>query len=203
MSDASEAIIGVYQRHAHAWAKKRWCGTEQLMEAKWLDRLMGLMPRQPAVLDIGCGSGEPMSRYLVKHRCAVTGVDSSSEMIALCKSALPCQSWRVADKRSLSLGVTFDGLLAWDSFFHLCPEDQRSMFSIFHRHASPQAALMFTSGPSYGVTMGAFEGEPLYHASLDAELYRALLDEHGFAVIGHVVEDETCGRYTIWLAQRM
>lgn len=203
MNDASEAIIGIYQRHAHAWAKKRWRGTEQFTEAEWLDLLIGLMPPQATVLDIGCGSGEPMSRYLVERGCAVTGIDSSPELIALCKGALSRQSWRVADMRSLSLGVTFDGLLAWDSFFHLRPEDQRSMFPIFHDHASPRAALMFTSGPGYGVAMGAFEGEPMYHASLDADEYRTLLDENGFAVVAHAVEDKTCGLHTIWLAQRI
>lgn len=171
------------------------------MEATWLDRFMSLMPSRPAVLDIGCGSGEPMRRYLSERGCAVTGVDSSPAMIALCESALPQQNWRVADMRSLSLGVTFDGLLAWDSFFHLCHADQRRMFAVFRAHASPRAALMFTAGPSHGVAMGTFEGEPLYHASLDASEYRGLLDENGFSVVEHVVEDETCSRHTIWLAR--
>lgn len=202
MTDHSEEIIGLYRRHALAWARKRARRTEKLMEATWLDRFMSLMPSRPAVLDIGCGSGEPMSRYLAERGCAVTGVDSSPEMIALCESALPWQSWRVADMRSLSLGATFDGLLAWDSFFHVHHEDQRRMFPVFRTHASPRAALMFTAGPNRGVAMGTFEGEPLYHASLDADEYRALLEENGFAVVTHVVEDETCGRHTIWLAQR-
>lgn len=105
--------------------------------------------------------------------------------------------------RSLSLGATFDGLLAWDSFFHLRHEDQRRMFPIFRAHASPQAALMFTAGPGHGVAMGTFESEPLYHASLDPDEYRALLDENGFVVVANVVEDDACGRHTIWLAQRI
>jgi hypothetical protein len=46
------------------------------------------------------------------------------------------------------------------------------MFSIFRLHAAPGAALMFTSGPSHGEVVGQLEGEPLYHASLDAAAYR-------------------------------
>jgi hypothetical protein len=61
---------------------------------------------------------------------------------------------------------------------------------------------MFTTGPRHGVAMGVFEGEPLYHASLDAEEYRALLDANGFDVVAHESEDESCGRHTVWLAQR-
>ena len=60
---------------------------------------------------------------------------------------------------------------------------------------------MFTSGPAHGVAIGTFEGEPLYHASLDGAEYRALLHQNGFTVMAHVTEDPACGRHTIWLAQ--
>jgi hypothetical protein len=103
--------------------------------------------------------------------------------------------------RTLFLGRIFDGILAWDSFFHLSPINQRQMFSVFRAHAAPGAALMFTSGPTCGEAIGTFEGEPLYHASLDSTEYRALLDESGFRVVQHTVEDTACGRHTIWLAQ--
>jgi hypothetical protein len=75
------------------------------------------------------------------------------------------------------------------------------MFPIFKEHAAPLAALMFTSGPAHGETIGSFRGEPLYHASLDPAEYTSLLDENGFAVMAHAVEDPTCGFHTIWLAQ--
>jgi hypothetical protein len=100
------------------------------------------------------------------------------------------------------LGRKFNGVIAWDSFFHLCLDDQRQMFPIFREHAAPEAALMFTSGPSHGEAIGSFEGEPLYHASLDPAEYRLLLGQNGFRVVSHIVEDPSCGRHTIWLAQR-
>src|SRR3954469_1600763 len=78
-------------------------------------------------------------------------------------------------RRGLSLGQRFDGILAWDSFFHLRPGDQRAMFPVFRDHAAPGASLLFTSGPRAGVAMGEWQGEPLYHASLDPDEYRALL----------------------------
>jgi hypothetical protein len=104
--------------------------------------------------------------------------------------------------RDLALGRRFDGLIAWDSFFHLRHDDQRLMFPLFRQHAAEGAALLFTSGPGHGEAIGTFEGEPLYHASLAPEEYRRLLGENGFAVIDHVVEDATCGGHTVWLAQR-
>jgi hypothetical protein len=44
--------------------------------------------------------------------------------------------------RELALRRRFDGILAWDSFFHLAHEDQRRMFAIFADHASIGTVLM-------------------------------------------------------------
>jgi SAM-dependent methyltransferase len=173
-----------------------------LFERPWLQRFAELLPPRGSILDIGCGSGEPIAGFFIRAGYRVHGVDSSPAMIAFCKERFPNETWDIADMRILSLGQTFDGLLAWDSFFHLCREDQRRMFSIFREHAASNAALMFTSGPSDGVAMGTYGGEPLYHASLSPDAYRALLDEHGFDVVANVVEDAAAGGHTIWLAQR-
>jgi SAM-dependent methyltransferase len=198
---ASEAcgIIDLYQRKARDWAESRARGN--LFEKPWLDRFWALLPQAAPVLDLGCGSGEPMARYLIGLRHPVVGVDSSEAMIEFCRSRFPEQEWIVADMRKLALRRQFSGILAWDSFFHLCPDDQRRMFAVFREHAAPSAALMFTSGPAHGEAIGSFGGEPLYHASLDPDEYRSLLDRNGFRVVAHVVEDPDCGGHTIWLAQ--
>jgi hypothetical protein len=60
---------------------------------------------------------------------------------------------------------------------------------------------MFTSGPRAGEAIGSYRGDTLYHASLDPSEYRELLREHGFDVVAHVAEDETCGGHTVWLAR--
>ncbi len=76
------------------------------------------------------------------------------------------------------------------------------MFPIFQAHALPGAPLMFSTGHSHGEAIGSYQGEPLYHASLDATEYRSLLGESGFSVLAHVKEDAACGGRTVWLAQR-
>lgn len=196
--DIENSVIGVYRRRGEAWAKLRG---DRLMESAWLDRFYGLLPANAAVLDIGCGSGLPIAGELVRRGFDVTGVDGAPEMLALFQRNLPGRPAILADMRQLSLDCKFAGLLAWDSFFHLSPDDQRAMFARFQAHATPGAALMFTSGPGEGSAIGELEGEPLYHGSLGSEEYRALLDAHGFRVVDHVVEDPTCGFHTIWLAQ--
>jgi SAM-dependent methyltransferase len=199
MTSESDRIIDLYQRKAANWDADRG---RSLFEKPWLDRFLALVPDKGRLLDIGCGSGEPIARYLIEAGYDVTGVDSSPPLIALCKERFPGSQWAVADMRRLDLGRQFDGIVAWDSFFHLTYDDQRAMFPIFGRHTASGGALLFTSGPAHGVAIGSFHGEPLHHASLDAAEYRALLDQAGFDVVAHVAEDPTCGGHTIWLAQR-
>lgn len=144
---AAAAVIGLYRRHAATWAADRG---EALPEAAWLDRFRALLPPRAAILDLGCGAGVPIARALIEAGHAVTGVDAAPEMIALCRARFPAGDWRVADMRGLDLGRAFDGVIAWDSVFHLPQEDQRGMFAVFRRHAAPGAALMYTSAPAGG-----------------------------------------------------
>lgn len=196
---AAADIISLYQRHAQAWDAAR--GTVVRYEMTWMDRFTRVIGPQAAVLDLGCGTGDPVARHLLAQGHRITGVDTSPDLIAMAQTRLPAATWITADMRTLNLGSVFDGILGWHSFFHLTPDDQRAMFAVFARHAAPGAALMFTSGPQAGEAIGTFEGEPLYHASLDPDEYRALLALHGFTVINHIAEDPDCGGATVWLAQ--
>jgi SAM-dependent methyltransferase len=198
-SEEAAGIIDLYQRRAQDWIESR--ARTGLFEKPWVDRFRALLPRAGPILDLGCGSAEPMAAYLIGHGHPVTGVDSAPAMIDVCRRHFPKQEWTVADMRKLDLQRKFSGILAWDSFFHLCYDDQRRMFPVFRAHAAPKAALMFTSGPRHGEAIGSFGGEPLYHASLDPAEYLSLLDRNGFRVVSHAVEDPTCGGHTIWLAQ--
>ena len=198
-SEDAAGIIDLYQRKAQDWIESR--ARSSLFEKPWLDRFRALLPPVARIIDLGCGSAKPMAAYLIGLGHSVVGVDSSLAMIDVCRRHFPEQEWIVADMRRLALRRQFSGILAWDSFFHLCHDDQRRMFPVFREHAAAGAALMFTSGPADGEAIGSLGGEPLYHASLDPSEYRSLLDRNGFRVVAHVVEDPDCGGHIIWLAQ--
>jgi SAM-dependent methyltransferase len=191
--------LRVYERKAGFWADLR---DQVLVERDWLDRFCALIPAGGAVLDIGCGQGLPIGRELAQRGFDLTGVDGAEAMLTLFRRNLPGVPAICLDMRDLALGRRFDGMLAWDSLFHLPPADQRGMFARFRDHAASGAALMFTSGNEEGVAIGELDGEPLYHGSLDTEEYRHLLTAHRFEVVEHAVTDASCGGRTIWLARQ-
>lgn len=190
-------IIDLYERHARSYDRDRG---RSLNERAWLDRFLEGVPDGGTVLDLGCGMGEPIARYVIGTGRLVTGVDSSSAMIAMCRARFPQGEWIVVDMREVDLGRGVDGILAWDSLFHLTRDDQRAMFAVFRAHATPGTRLMFTSGDRDDEIVGQYQGEPLYHASLAPDEYEALLASHGFRIDAHVVNDRDCGGHTIWLS---
>jgi len=60
MTSAADEIVGLYQRHARAWAADRNTG---LFERAWLDRFLALLPDGGFILDVGCGSADPIGRH--------------------------------------------------------------------------------------------------------------------------------------------
>src|SRR5690349_25147423 len=95
-SEEAGRIVDLYQRKAADWIEsrartgsleKRW------FERPWLDRFRALLPPTSSILDLGCGSAEPMAAYLISLGHPVTGVDSSPAMIDACRIRFPEQEW--------------------------------------------------------------------------------------------------------------
>ena len=201
MGTPPENILDLYERHAAGWDEDRQHQRPQGEQA-WIRRFTDLAEPGARLLDIGCGSGYPITPDLLAAGHTVTGVDGAPSLIALCRQRFPDQDWQVADMRRLDLGRRFGGALAWHCLFHLSPDDQAQMFPVFSRHLAPGAPLMFTSGTERGETIGQWRGEPLYHASLSLQDYEDLLDANRLSLLVRAESDADCGGATIWLARR-
>jgi 2-polyprenyl-3-methyl-5-hydroxy-6-metoxy-1,4-benzoquinol methylase len=69
MNSEADNIIGLYQRHAQDWDKDRG---RSLFERPWLEQFLKLVPPGGSILDIGCGSSEPIARFLIEQGYEVT-----------------------------------------------------------------------------------------------------------------------------------
>jgi 2-polyprenyl-3-methyl-5-hydroxy-6-metoxy-1,4-benzoquinol methylase len=137
MSADPAGVRAVYDRNAVAFDARR---RGSRMETGWISRFAGLLPDGAEVLDLGCGSGEPVARLLLDAGFRVTGADFSRAMLGIARQTFPCAEWIEADMRDLALGRTFDGIVAWHSIFHLTVEEQRAALPRIAAHLRPGVA---------------------------------------------------------------
>lgn len=188
----------VYLEHAEAFDQQR---SRQLFEKYWLDRFLNELPEEANVLDVGCGSAQPIAKYLIEeNNINLTGVDASSSMIDIARSRYPDHEWQVMDMRALRLDQQFDGIIAWDSFFHLNPEEQGEVLPLFCQYLKVNGVFMTTIGDQAGEVDGYVNGQQVYHASLEPGEYENILRELGFQKIEIRLRDIDCGEHTVLLA---
>lgn len=165
--------------------------SRELFEKPYLDKVISFLRPRASILDLGCGTGEPIARYFLEKGYGVTGIDGSFQQIRKAKSRFSNGYFIVGDMRTIHLSTQFDAIIAWHSFFHLP----------FEYHIQPGGILLFTSGPEEGEVWSDNGGEMLYHASLSTMAYQSLLAVHHFEVLDHKIEDPECGDATVWLAR--
>lgn len=197
LRDLAKTTRAVYERNAAGFDRHRG---RTLIERPWLNRFLALVPEGEPVLDLGCGAGEPIARYLIESGREVWGADFSAPMLAIARERFAQATWVEADMRSLDLERCFGGIVGWDSFFHLTRDEQRAVIPRLARHLSPNGALLLTVGPSDGEVAGTVEGDPVYHSSLSQDEYGRVLSEAGLEIVSFVPEDPSCDYHSVLLA---
>ncbi len=193
------ATRDVYEDTAARYDAER---SRALFEARWLARFTAALPAGAHVLDLGCGTGEPIARWFIAEGFRVTGVDFAEAMLDLARARWPQGDWRQGDMRNFGLPERFDGLIAWNSFFHLTTDEQRACLPRLAEHVKPGGVLMITVGPSEGETSATVGGQAVYHASLSPAEYVTILQDNGMRLTGFLAEDPECASHTVLMARK-
>lgn len=194
----STQTIAVYERNAARFDAER---PKRLHERPWLDRFLALLPAGGTILDAGCGAGDPIAAYFMRQGFTVTGVDAAVPMLDIARDRYPQGDWRQADLRILDLPSGFDGVISWNSFFHLTRDEQRLSLPRLCAHLNPGGALLLTVGPEAGEVIGQVGDDAVYHASLAPAEYESILGAHGIQIVQFVAEDPACDEQTVLLAR--
>ncbi len=148
------------------------------------------------VLDAGCGTGYPISAYLVEKGFAVTGIDISERMIEKARRlGLKSASFLVRDLLDFHPPEKYAAVIAFDSLWHVSHDRQKEIYAVVSSLMNIGGYFLFTHGDKDGSIVGEMFGERFYHSALDVEEVHALLAACGFSVLSSVenYKEETTG----------
>ena len=151
-----------------------------------LEDLASLLPSGAAVLDLGCGAGVPVTRWLADRSFAVTGVDVSARQLDLARKNVPAGTYLKADMTELTFAPeSFDAAVAFHSIIHVPRAEHLALLESIHRWLRPEGVFLATM--SVSENEGREEdwegwGAPMVWSHYDGEANVAMLRGVGFEI---------------------
>jgi len=189
-----DRIVAHYERNAHRLDRARRGSFD---ERGWFDRMLVALPREAHILDLGCGGGEPIDRYLIDAGHRLTGVDLSEKMIALARTRFARHRWLRTDMRNAMMDRAFDAVVAWDSLYYLNPGEQAELIVRIAGWLEPRGMLLFSSTPPTGTG-----SDGLDRTDIDPAEYRALFAELGLMEVAFSPHDHMAAGRSVWLLRK-
>lgn len=159
------------------------------------------------VLDIGCGTGRPVAQYLSDRNFFVTGIDISREMINKARALrLKNAVFMHQDIADFSTATLFDGVIAFDSIWHVAKHKQPDVYRKIASLMKEDAYLLFTHGNRDGETVGTMFGQKFYYGAMSVDELTALFSEIGLKIVSlteHYKEQTTGERDLLAIAQKV
>lgn len=151
------------------------------------------LPQGSAVLDLGCGTGIPISKVLIDEGMTVYGIDASATLIEAFRQNFPgspvvCEP--VED--SLLFNRKFDAIISWGLMFLLSENTQKKVIQKAGDALLAGGKLLFTAPYQETEWKDVMTGQ--CSISLGAEKYKELLSASGLSLIEEF-EDEGGNHY--------
>lgn len=141
----------------------------------------GRVPAGGAMLDLGCGSGWPVSTTLIETGLQVWGIDASPVLVEAFRRRLPGVPVACEPVETSPLfDRTFDGAVAIGLIFLLPEPDQRALITRVARVLNPGGHFLFTAPAEACAWTDSLTGQP--SRSLGEDEYRRLLEAAGLTL---------------------
>jgi len=141
-----------------------------------------VLPQGATVLDLGCGTGVPISQVLMRRGCQVFGVDASPSMVAAFRARFPDVPVQCAAvEESDFFRRTFDAVVAWGLFFLLEEEVQLRLIAKIGPVLNSGGWLLFTAHREFLSWNDAMTERA--SVSLGYDAYREAIEAAGMAIV--------------------
>jgi 2-polyprenyl-3-methyl-5-hydroxy-6-metoxy-1,4-benzoquinol methylase len=146
------------------------------------------LSRGSAILDLGCGTGVPLSQALLQDGFEIYGVDASPTLVAEFERRFPQVSIVCEPvETSTFFGRNFDGVLVIGLMFLLPADVQRSLIVRVASALNHGGHFLFTSPSQVCEWVDVMTGRE--SRSLGVSAYSTLLSEAGLDLVGNYTDE--------------
>ncbi len=168
-----------------------------------LERAIKFTSNRHSALDVGCGSSGRFINILSKHGFQAEGLDISREMINLAKQLHPEITFYSEDICCWIPPKLYSLISAWDSTFHLPPNEQEPVMKKLCDALEPGGILLFTCGGGHtnSEIEGAFQGHEFEYSTLGVDAFLRILTSH-HCTCRHLEYDQYPENHVYIIAQK-
>lgn len=183
VKEGYDRIAGAYTaaRRGHKHSNKRY-----------LQLLLERLTTGSKILDIGCGSGVPITKSLAKGH-EVTGVDISPKQIERARTMVPEATFLEGDIMEVSFPhEVFDAVVSFYAIIHIPREEHMELLGRVRRMLRKGGLLLATLGSDAWTATEEYEpfGVAMHWSHYGPEEYKRMLSEVGFRVLKSSIERE-------------
>lgn len=179
-SKESKIVRSGYDRIAASYTRDR----EKFENWDELSDFCDEMPVDARILDVGCGTGLPVAKYLVDLGHTLLGIDLSFEMIAAARKNVPHAEFHQMNMIDIKLSAaSFDGLVACYSIFHVPREQHRQLLQGFNKVLKPGGHMLVSTGSSDWEGIEEYYSVEMYWSHYAPEKTAAIISDCGFDLI--------------------
>ena len=176
-----EIVKRGYDKIASSYEATRRGDSEDI---QLLRLITGRLPKRAMVLDAGCGSGYPVTRFLAEF-LEVTGVDFAEEQIRLARERVPDAEFIRADITSLPFqDSAFDAVCSYYAIIHVPRSEHQKLLVNFHRILRQGGlALLCMGAGDLPNEIADCHSVRMFWSHYDSDTNLRMMKENGFDIL--------------------
>jgi cyclopropane fatty-acyl-phospholipid synthase-like methyltransferase len=179
----------------------------------YVDKILEGLPSGAKVLDLGCGTGNPIAKHIIERGFRAVGVDQSKKLLEIARTVVPAAELIHADMVEVQFTEKFAAAVAWDSIFHVKRKHHSAIYRKLADSLEPGGRLLLSVGglgaedfnsddsEAEGITSDMF-GHTFFYDAYAPRIARQLLEAEGFEMEVWEVDDPSSHGHIAVIARK-